>query len=224
MKNDKKVLIIIPVGVTAEVAKGFLAYASPNSIVTGVYLNDGKFMDAKRSVLDTLKIACDAIGADFHEHGVTLDERGFASLIRMIREVSPDEIYLGTITGPRLLDIFLMKVLYEYTVLHNVSAYLIVGVEGETASFTIKINSMFTSLVDLGPLQKKTLFYLAKRGVASVDEMAEDVGVSKWTFYKTLSSLIESGLVERIRRGSYKLTLVGEILAGVEETLNYGQP
>ena len=220
MKNDKKVLII-PVGVTVEVAKGFLAYASPNSIVIGVYLNDGKFMDAKRSVLDALKIACNAVGADFHEYGVTLDEHGFASLIKMLREVSPDEVYLGAITGPRLLDIFLMKVLYEYATIHNISAYLIVGVEGEPASFAIKINSMFTSLVDLGPLQKKTLFYLAKKGAASVDEMAEAVGVSKWTFYKTLSSLVENGLVERIKRGSYKLTLVGEILAGVKEALNY---
>lgn len=118
-----------------------------------------------------------------------------------------------------------MKVFYEYAMLHNVNSYLIVDVGGELAPSSVKVGSLFTSLVGLDPFQRKLLLYLTKRGVASVDEMTETVGVSKWTFYKTLLSFIEGDIIERVGHGFFKLTLIGEILVGlgVKEALNYEQ-
>lgn len=214
IRNGKR-LIIIPIGVTVEVAKGFLVYASPSSAVIGVYLDDGKFMDAKRNVINVLKVAANGIGADFYEYGVKPGEYELTSLLRLLDELKPSELYLETVTGPRLLSILLIKLLHEYAMARGIKSYLILGVEGEGVISVISVKSLFTLTKDLGPLQKKTLLLLAKKKEANVDEIAKAIGTSRWTLYKTLSSLIDQGLVEKTKRGVYDLTFMGKILANI---------
>jgi hypothetical protein len=213
-----KKTLVIPVGVTVETVKGFLAYASPNSIVIGVYLDDGKYIDQKRQVLDVLKVACDGIGAEFYECGINLFNLDISKLLSLLE--GADEIYLETVTGSRLICILLLKTLYEYSVKQGVKCHLILGVEGESPSMIIDIKSLFSSSTDLGPLQRKTLLSLSEKTASSVDEFSKAIGVSKWTLYKTLLSLIRNGLVERTKRGTYSLTIMGKIIANLEAKIS----
>lgn len=216
MGNGKKV-IIIPVGITVETAKGFLSYVGKGAAMIGVYLDDGKFMDRKRSVLEALELACGFIGIDYYEYGVKPGEYRFAGLIHLLNEMRPQEVYLETVTGPRMLSILMIKVLYEYTAMYGVRGYLILGVEGEETTSVIKVESFFSSAADLGLLQRKLLSTIAERGEVSVGEVAHTLGTSRWTLYKTVSSLIERGLMERAKRGLYRLTPMGLILTSFDE-------
>ncbi|MEM1708616.1 MAG: hypothetical protein QXP86_03505 [Nitrososphaerota archaeon] len=55
------------------------------------------------------------------------------------------------------------------------------------------------SMVDLVRF-KNTLLFLAEWKIVGINELSKTIKISKMDFYKTLSSLINHGLVERFGR------------------------
>lgn len=210
-------LILIPVGVTVEVAKGLLSQVIPSAALC-VYLDDGKYIEAKRNVINALKFTCESIGADFYEYGVKPLDFDFSGLIKTIDSINPKEIYLETVTGPRILSILLLKIVSEYVESRKIKGYLMLGIEGESVFLTLDIKGFFAKAKDLRHLQRNVLIALENKD-GKTEDLAKAVGVSKWTLYKTLSSLINYGLIRRSKKGVYSLTFMGNFFVKLFEVI-----